>query len=342
MLLPLYFYPMKKSIHVTFFFRKPDDFHFSIEKVFQGIIDHLPEHIKVKKAISPYPSQGLKPRLKNLTAVRKQQSQVNHITGDVHYLALGLPRKNTILTIHDLGMMNHPNPLARLILWFFWIWWPVRRVKMVTTISEATKKDILKYARCSPEKARVVPDFLDPNYTFKAKNFNQNQPVILQIGTKFNKNIERTLKAIQGVPCMLWIVGKLTENHMNLLEELKISYKNFYRISNEALKDLYEQCDLLTFCSTLEGFGLPILEAQAIGRPVVTSKISSMPEVGGEGGCCYVDPYDTVSIRKGILKVIEEKEFREQLIQNGLENVKRFHVYAIAGQYVALYEEILS
>ena len=98
---------------------------------------------------------------------------------------------------------------------------------------------------------------------------------------------------------------------------------------------------MLVFVSTYEGFGLPILEAEATGRPVLTSNIMAMPEVAGDGAC-LVDPYNITAIRKGTLKVINDSSYRKELVQHGFENVKRFRPEKIAAQYVELYKQIIK
>jgi glycosyltransferase involved in cell wall biosynthesis len=100
-------------------------------------------------------------------------------------------------------------------------------------------------------------------------------------------------------------------------------------------------CDLLVFASTFEGFGLPIVEAQATGRPVVTSNIMSMPEVAGDAAC-LVDPFNVSSIREGVLKVINDSDYRNALVKAGFENVKRFQPEQIARQYAELYHELVK
>jgi glycosyltransferase involved in cell wall biosynthesis len=103
----------------------------------------------------------------------------------------------------------------------------------------------------------------------------------------------------------------------------------------------YKECDLVTFVSTHEGFGMPIVEANIVGRPVVTANVSSMPEVAGNAAH-LVDPFDVADIRRGILKVIEEDAYREQLILNGFENQKRFKAELIAGQLEAIYRRVAA
>ena len=84
---------------------------------------------------------------------------------------------------------------------------------------------------------------------------------------------------------------------------------------------------------------MPILEAQATGRPVVTSNVASMPDVAGDAAC-LVDPFSTDAIRDGVLRVIDDADYREELVRRGFENVKRFHPDVIADAYYSLYRKI--
>jgi glycosyltransferase involved in cell wall biosynthesis len=97
--------------------------------------------------------------------------------------------------------------------------------------------------------------------------------------------------------------------------------------------------DIIALASSYEGFGMPILEGQAVGRPVITSNILSMPEVAGNAAC-LVDPYDPSSIRQGILKIIQDAAYRDELVRKGFANVKRFDPQVIALQYLDLYKKV--
>jgi glycosyltransferase involved in cell wall biosynthesis len=329
-------------LKVTFFHRKarPDE-NFSIEAYFSDIRQYLPQDVRWKISVSRYYSNGFFPRLYNMIEAALRQEGINHITGDVHFLSLFLHKKRTILTIHDCGFMLHPSPLARFVLGLFWLKLPVWRSQVVTAVSEATKEEIIKYTGCPPEKIIVIPTTIKNSYQPLPKAFNSLCPEILLIGTAPNKNLLRVIEAVKDVPCTLSIVGKLTEAQKQLLENTGLPYQAAYSISDRAMMEKYHQCDMLVFASTLEGFGMPILEAQWVERPVVTSNCSSMPEVAGEGAC-LVDPFDVQCIREGVLKVINDSVYRDQLIQKGRENRLRYQSQKVALQYYQLYQDISS
>lgn len=329
-------------MRVTYFHRKATTIHYSLEQLFEGVRSQLPASITPKVWISPYYSIGIWPRLKMVLNAHRHQSDINHITGDIHFIALGLKKKRTILTIHDLGILNNSNNLlARWILKTFWITLPVKRVTLVTVVSEATKQELLKVTNISPNKVRVIGNFIPNTFSANSKAFNTIEPRILHIGSAYNKNLNRLIEALIGVKCHLVIIGHPSNEQKVALHSNHISHEIVSGLTEEELINQYRKCDILSFISLLEGFGLPILEAQAIGRVVVTSNISSMPEVAGDGAC-FVDPTSVNSMRTGIVKVINDDFYRETLIQNGFKNTKRFSIEEVAKQYSELYEEVFS
>ncbi len=328
---------------VVFFSRKPFPHQFSIERVFDGISQELKKDatLQVETKVMPYFSTGILPRLKNIWWARKHQGDINHITGDVHYLALGLPGRNTVLTIHDLNFLNHPHPVARWLLNFFWMTLPLKKVRYITLISEATREDLLRRFDFPEKRIRVIPNYYDATFFRVPKEFNAAQPRILQIGTKANKNVPRLIEALEGISCHLVIIGAESQSVREALQRFHISFTWMQRLTDDQLKEQYALCDIVSFVSTIEGFGMPILEAQAMGRAVITSNISSMPEVGGEGAH-YVDPFDVKDIQTGIRKVIHENHYRSLLIEKGFVNVKRFELHEAVSLYRNLYYEVYS
>ena len=328
-------------MRVTFFQRRPQSANFSIERLFVDVRSALADSIDDSVAVSRFPSRGLWGRVYNMIEAVFRQGDVNHITGDVHFLALLLRKKRTLLTICDLVSVHRLRGLRRAVFFFFWYWLPIKRSAVVSVISESTKEDLLQHVNVDPGKVRVIHCPVSDDFKPAPKEFNAAKPVILQIGTGPNKNLKRVSEALRTVPCRMRIVGKLTDEQATALRQFRVDYSCVSNISDEEVVEEYRGCDMLAFVSTYEGFGLPIVEAQATGRPVVTSNILSMPEVAGDAAC-LVDPFDVSSIREGMLKIIENSTYRDELIQRGFENVKRFRPESIARQYLDIYREMLQ
>lgn len=325
-------------MRITYYHRHPQDGNFSIERVFKEVRKALPQQINYKVTMSRYPSKGFLPRAYNILEAAFRQGHVNHITGDVHFLTY-LLHKKTVLTIHDCATLERLHGIRKKLFFLLWYWLPEKRSKIITVISSSTKRELLRYINCNPEKIRVIPDCISEDFKPTPYTFNTRKPRILQVGTGKNKNILLLAEALKGSNCHLRIIGKLSEKQIETLKIFHIEYSSVANISDREIVKEYQKCDMLVFVSTYEGFGLPILEAQATGRPVVTSNLSSMPEVAGDGAL-LVDPHDVASVSDGIKEVVSSAFTRERLIADGLENVKRFAPDIIAGQYLRLYEQL--
>jgi glycosyltransferase involved in cell wall biosynthesis len=133
----------------------------------------------------------------------------------------------------------------------------------------------------------------------------------------------------------LVLIGKLDADIMAARDDTGVEIENHVGISQQALFDQYVAADLVTFISIGEGFGLPIIEAQAMARPLVTANIPPMSVAAGEGAC-LVDPLDLDSMRGGIVRLINDDAFRNEVIRKGLENVTAYSPETVARQYLKL------
>ena len=199
----------------------------------------------------------------------------------------------------------------------------------------------MRHISCNSEKIQVIHNCVSSSFRHEIRPFNSECPRILQIGTDPNKNIDRVAAALTGVKCHLVVIGRLSSDQRSAIEESGVSWENHFGLSDDSIVDQYVMCDLVLFASTYEGFGLPIIEANAVGRAVVTSTVSSMPEVAGDAAC-LVDPFDVASIRLGVIKVIENVQYRDSLVKAGLSNVRRFRGSVIAERYADLYRAVWS
>ena len=327
---------------VTFFQRKARSVgNYSVEFIFDDVRNRLKDKIAANTFFSKYESTGLFKRFYNCIEAARNQGGVNHITGDINYIGLFLDKQKTIHTVLDCVFIASSSGLKRSILKYFWLTVPVKRSRFVTAISEATKAEILKYVKCDPAKIVVIPVAISDRFTRKDKVFNRDCPIILQIGTAHNKNIPRLIAALKGINCCLHIVGRQNDEYVKLLREVGVRYEYQWGLSDGEMIKKYEEADIISLTSTYEGFGMPILEAQAIGRPVITSNILSMPEVAGDAAC-LADPFDVESIRAGINRIIHDDMYRDNLIVKGFQNIKRFDPQGIALQYLELYHETMS
>jgi glycosyltransferase involved in cell wall biosynthesis len=319
---------------VVFYHRKPyPTGHYSLEFIFADVRSRLSDAIDAKVAEARFFSRGILKRLFNMVEAALHQGDVNLITGDIHYIALLMRRRKTLLLIPDCGFLHDSTGLSRLVQKWFWLDIPVRRVARVITISEFCRQEIVRYSGCDPEKVVVVPVPVSDRYAFAPKPFAQDKPVLLQVGQAENKNLSRIIPALRGMNVRLVTVGALSDAHLRALRDSGIDYVNHRRLDDEQMVRAYVDSDVLLFPSTYEGFGMPIVEAQAIGRPVITSNVASMPWVAGDAAC-LVDPFSVESIREGVQRVIADAPYRESLIQKGRENAKRFPAQTIATQYL--------
>ena len=164
---------------------------------------------------------------------------------------------------------------------------------------------------------------------------------MLHIGLADNKNLERHAEALAGLKVHLRIIGEPSTNQVAMLEGHGIEFSTASKLSEEELQEEYAAADVLLFCSTLEGYGMPIIEAQTIGVPVVTSDRSPMRETAGDGAV-LANPDDAPSIREAVLRVLKEDGFKAGLVAKGHINAAACSAEQSAQLHAELYRALMS
>jgi glycosyltransferase involved in cell wall biosynthesis len=326
---------------VTYIFRNGKS-GYSINKVFKPLLENKSDK-RISVCYAPCYKADIVSMIRNLIFVYKHRDRkgINHMTGGPHYFLISIPHCHNVLTIHDLVLLgNTKNVIKRTIFKYLWFKIPLACSDAVTCISEKVRREVLDEFKINPQKVFTVYNPVDTIFSYVPYNFNKQNPRILQIGTGWNKNLGRVIDALNGITCKLIIIGDISMDIITKLKCNEIDYENYCNISDKDIFNEYRKCDIVSFPSLYEGFGMPIIEGQTVGRPVLTSDLNPMKEIS-KGIACMVDPFDVNSIREGFLRLINDEKYRTNLITIGVENAKRFDKNIIAEQYEKIYNSIL-
>ena len=324
---------------ILYLYRNPA-MGYSIGKVFAPIERAMLDYAEVDSFFMPAFGYSLKSLWQNISAVRKkitsQNYDVIHITGQENYLIPFLYKSKLVVTVHDLdSIISSEHGFAGKIKHLCFIN-TLSSAKYLTCISEKSEVEVIKECSVEPERIHVISNCVDPAFTYFPKEFNKDCPTLLHIGVNPNKNLKRTIEALQGIKCHLRIIGPNKDVDYEMLKNSGIEYSVVSNLTDNEIIQEYQKCDIVNFPSLYEGFGMPIIEGQAIGRVVVTSNLSPMKEVAGDSAI-LVDPMDVKSIHNGYIEAINNSH---HYIQCGLENIKRFEISKIVKKYLDLYQDI--
>ena len=324
----------------VYFLHRKAGFYYSIERIFDQLQLEICNKVPIEKINLPYWGFSFKSLFLNMIFVFKYRNERVHVVGDVHYCSLFL--NNSILTIHDLSHLNRKKKdIKYYLIWMFWYYLTIKRAKAVTCISVDVKKQLLCLFPFARPKIHVIYNPIRLEFSYVPKVFDLDRPVILHIGTRSNKNLFRVIEALSDIKCRLFIVGVCPDEILLMLKKYSIDYQIGVDLTDKEILNAYVSADIISFPSLYEGFGLPVIEAQAIGRPVLTSDLAPMNEIAGNAAY-YVDPYNVESIRNGFKILLETPTLRHDLIKRGLENVKQFSVKKISFLYLDLYQKIFD
>jgi len=265
----------------------------------------------------------------------------------VHVLPRFSPRRSTV-TIHDLAFEIFPetyNPLHLRYLRHVTSR-SVESARHIIAVSHNTKEDIMRFFDVPAEKIQVIyhgfssskrpEDPKQMDFVIQGEEFLRGSPYLLFLGRlELKKNLIRSLNAFfklkeeKGIPHKFVLAG---EKGFGWKRINKVLDRSPYRkdvimpghLSGEQKERLLRGASILVMLSLYEGFGLPVLEAQGRGVPVIASNCSALPEVAGKGAL-LVNPFDENEIKSGIWKIIRSQEIAEYYIRKGYENIKRFN-----------------
>ena len=329
---------------ITYFIRAKQS-SISIGKHFRPLIAKIGETEEVETFYLPCANYDIKGIIRNLWFVYRHRNKkgINHVTGDCYFIIFALLGCKTVLTVHDLGFytmhLHEMNWIKRKFLYYLQIYYPIKYATKVIAITEKTRKEIEDLVPFSREIVIAKHISVDA-FPFTPKYLNTANVVVMQCGTSPNKNLETTIKAMKGLPYELRVVRKMSEEQKQLATNLGIMYSNVYNISDEQQTKEYQNADIVCFPSLYEGFGAIIIEAQATGRPVITTDREPMRSVSGGAAYLMKDPQDVAEMRSAIMKIIKDDDYREELIARGRENASKYTLKNCAKEHLELYRSI--
>lgn len=281
-----------------------------------------------------------------------------------NYVTFPYKKSFNALNIYDLAFIKYPEYINSVVEKY------ANRVKkclnwtdLVITISESSKKDIIKYLNVDPSRIYVTP--LASRYSTQDRiiytnlppsqddtNYNLNLPYLLFVSTiEPRKNINSLITAFEylkdkhKIPHDLILIGQKGWRYEKIFSAIANSpwNKNIHHLNylpDPVVAQFYVHADVFVYPSYYEGFGLPVLEAMTLGAPVVTSNTSSLPEVAGDAAV-LINPNEPLELAEAILKVISDTQFRNELIKKGNEQAKLFSWEKTARETLKAYRAIL-
>jgi glycosyltransferase involved in cell wall biosynthesis len=300
------------------------------------------QYLAVDSSLSP--DRGLAGHIKRLlwyqTGLKQQlkRQQVDLFFSPVHEGSF-FPPVPQIVTVHDLIPLKYPEVSPKWKYYYLYaLPFLLKQSQRIICVSEYTKQDLVANYALDPNSIDVVYNGYAQDLFYPQANpaileqYNLDKYLLYVGDMRFYKNLSRCLEAFDSLPLQDYqfvITGKkddffypeIKRQTAKLAAKERIIFLDY--VPTADLPGLYSMAQALVFPSLYEGFGLPILEAMACGCPVITSKVTSIPEVAGDS-VFYVDPYDVDSIAQGMYQIITNPELSTNLRHQGLTRAKKF------------------
>jgi glycosyltransferase involved in cell wall biosynthesis len=283
----------------------------------------------------------------------------------VQYLIPPVCPCRVVTAIHDVSFAIMPEtfPLKDRVLLNLLIPFSASSASKVITLSESSRRDLMERFGVAPDKIAVTPCGVDETFqrveeaqriADVLQRYGIALPFVLSVGLlQPRKNLSRVVEAFAllrerrpELPHRLAIVGRigwgvepLQQRVRELQLESVVPFAGY--VADEDLPALYSAADLFVYPSLYEGFGIPPLEAMACGTPVVTSNVSSLPEVVGDAALS-VNPLDVEAMASAMEKVLTDAALRQTLSERGLERARAFTWERMARLTIEVYQEVSS
>lgn len=292
----------------------------------------------------PSPNYSIREQWHVPLVLRREHPDVFHAPHYVLPIGVGC---RSVVTIHDCIHLMFPQYLPNRAAYAYAkasLWNATRKADRILTVSDASKRDILRFFDVPPDKIEVVYNAIDERFWNRPdggdvarvrERYQLTSRFVLYVGNiKPHKNLVRLIEAFdvarrRGLSDVkLLIIGDEISKHPALrlaVHRLRLhkDVRFLGYVSDEKLAILYRLASLFAFPSLYEGFGLPALEAMASGTPVLTSNVSSLPEVAGDAAV-LVDPYDVDAIADGLVRVLSDASLAADLSRKGLLRARDF------------------
>lgn len=239
--------------------------------------------------------------------------------------------RNKISTIHDITFVKYPKDYPIRMRWMYKLLVPliIKTSLKIITVSNFSRDEISDYYRIPQDQISIVYNAVNSSFYPKRNEQLLSERYILAFAsTGENKNFRMILQSFlkvseQNEGIKLYIIGECQrESEYAVYKRYdNIAFKG--RISDEELISLYSNAIAFVYPSLYEGFGIPVIEAQACGCPVIASNVSTFPEILGTSAIC-IEPHQKESLVSAILSLCNDNELRAELIKLGFDNVRRF------------------